>query len=211
MKKTNIFIVTLFAILIYNTTLAQTTIYPDSNCDYATIPQHFTYNNLIYDTSYEGLKQMMNQIQNDDPKTYQMLLPQFNKLTKKRNQSLTIFCSSFVIGGIILGTGMSRLFKSDDDFLPTQKEINDFLHHGKSTIRNKSNDDSDTKNYVISFIGLGTIIIGALVSYNLAPERTDIFNLINTNNRNNKDSKIKWNLGYNPSTKTAEFALCYKF
>ncbi|MCL3780063.1 hypothetical protein EMN47_06635 [Prolixibacteraceae bacterium JC049] len=155
------------------------------------IPRHFTYKDLMYDMSFKGLRNLMIEIERDNPEVYKQMLPHYNLLEKKKKTFTTITTVSLAAAGTLMLSAV--VFKKKNNFFEddsmNEKEINSGLF--------------------VSGIVVGGI--GGLIAWLSAPTRADIFTLINTNNRLNEKGKIKWQLGYNQRMNVPQVGLCYVF
>lgn len=155
------------------------------------IPRYFTYKNLVFDMSYRGLRELMKEIKRDDINTYNHMLPYYTELERKHRTYSIIGNTTLIASGALMLSGI--IFKKKTHFFKddslNRKEINDGL--------------------VVT--GLGVLVVGGVIALLTAPTRTDIFTLINTNNKSNEKGKIKWQLGYNQTMKAPEVGLCYVF
>ena len=66
--------------------------------DVVVVPKRFKSGDMYYASSYNGIKTFMYDLQSENPELSQKLMPQFNKIKRKRRRALVTIVSSGVIG-----------------------------------------------------------------------------------------------------------------
>ena len=142
------------------------------------LPERITVGDMCYTTDYKGLKYFMNDIEYDDPELFEVLSPEFNRLTIKRNTGIACWITSGIIGTTFIVSGISSVANADIDL-----------------------DDVNSKpsmgNYELVFAGLGIYAIGGLFGYIFYPDKNDFFRFINLHNKYSPDNKMNWEIGLN--------------
>lgn len=153
------------------------------------VPQHFSYNGMLYDFSMKGLKYLMNDIRVDSPEAYRQILPHYSQMKKNITTAYVLIGSSAAVGGALVISGMTAGPDVDDE------DFGERLDEGTGQI----------------FVGIGIALAGTGIAALIAPNKQDIFTILNVNNRYNQKGKIRWNMGYDYVAHVPKFGLTYNF
>lgn len=121
-----------------------------------------------YEGGIRGLKALMKNLKEENPKVHETLLPDYTKLRRRYNTGAWISWSSTIVGLGLAGFGFARFVSTMGD------------------------DDSGPEGFGLFAIGAGIPVIGYFVSAPFFPSEQDYKNFTNKHNKINKKSQIRW-------------------
>lgn len=143
-----------------------------------------------YDASIKGLKSLMRDVKEEDPKIHKQLLPEYTRIKRKADLAKWIG-----IGGLTGGVVLSVL------------AIRDFGKHSDLDDENFG----DTGNSMLYFLSaMGVLGASSVAAWVIAPERQEIKDLTNKYNQLSKKGRIKWS-GFNVDPQNRVVAANFRF
>lgn len=145
-------------------------------------PRRFVVDDLYYSSSYGGIKRFMSDLNQDDPQLYQIMKPEFDRIKIKRNAGLAVWSTAAVTGTALVVGSITWWGEHDGIFQPGSPHYNP--NHKKP-------------NIPALIGGMGAYAVGALVGWIILPDDDDVYQFVNTFNRNSQQRKMNWEIGLN--------------
>jgi hypothetical protein len=160
------------------------------------IPNHLVIGNQIFGANVTGLRDYVESIRATNPQLYGQLAPDVARLESQQTTARAVLVAGVAAG---LASGIYAFAGQGDCQSPS---INDPNFAAKSDAWGACNDHKVKMMATFGFIGVGAITAGALVSWAIAPSRSDLLDVVNKNNRQSPEP-LRLQLGYDPSRELA--------
>lgn len=158
-------------------------------------PNHLAAGNQYYEGSLSGFRDYLNAIRSRDPELFAAMDPRLSSLESKKTSANIAYWGGGILG---LGLMLVPLFSREDC---------EVLSPGYD----ECNEDNLSSLLTFTAIG-GAVMIGGLVAgLVLRPNRKDLMNLVNENNRLRPDAPVQLQLGYDPTRGTGYAGLTFHF
>lgn len=173
-------------------------------------PYHHHYNNrvyiesnprilrlgdMVYSPNYQGVKNLMFDYQINNPEMHDILLPEFNRLKRKRNVALTTMVGSQIVGITLFVGGFTFLSDRGNPFSTTDGFQQDVY----------------VPNVLVIVAGSFISTFGLFGGILLLPNREDIYHFVNYHNRYSNGEKIEWKIGLNIAPTNTGLSLTMNF
>ncbi|MFN3555119.1 MAG: hypothetical protein ACK4VN_04045 [Bacteroidales bacterium] len=146
------------------------------------LPRRFKVGDIYYPSTFRGVRNLMSDLQTEEPEMYDLMLPGFENLRRKMNTTLGVLGGTGIAGATLF-VGSLTFWQVKDDFLKPDNPLYD--------------PSAKKANLPVMFSGIGIIAAGGLISLFIAPDQTDVYNFVNTYNRNSTKRKMDWQIGLN--------------
>jgi hypothetical protein len=160
------------------------------------IPNHLVIGNQIFEANVTGLRDYIESIRATDPQLYSQLAPDVERLESRQSTAQRVLVAGAVAG---LASGIYAFAGQGDCQEPS---ISDPNFAGKLDAWGSCNEHKIKMMATFGFIGVGAIIAGGLAASHIAPNRSDLLEVVNKNNRQSREP-LRLELGYDPSHQLA--------
>ncbi len=158
------------------------------------LPKRFKQGDNYYESSFQGLKSFMIDLQTYDNETYQQLVPVFNRIKEKRSNAIFTGGACSLVGLSMCAIGGNRLM---DNISP--ENTDNFIK-------------DNTRGTGLIIAGGITTLIGIYLYSIISPSDNDVYQFMNSHNRLNKNKKLEWNIGLTSLPENGYGAfLCFRF
>ena len=161
-----------------------------------TVPSSVSIRGQYFDATVGGLRGYLETIRLNDPELYARLAPRLSKLESRRATAVAV---------LVAGVGVG-LFSTVYAFAGTKScsspSLNDPSFSADMDAWGRCNSDNMQTMATFTAIGLGAALVGLVASAVISPGRSDVLEIVNEHNRLSREP-LRWQLGYDPTRRTA--------
>jgi hypothetical protein len=159
-------------------------------------PEHLKVGGQVFDASVSGFRAYLDTKRTSDPQLFAALDPKVANLESRVAAGRAVFVVGALVG---LGSVGYAIFGRKTC---TQPPVTDPSFAADSVAWNACNDDNLRTSATFGLIGVGAFALGGVGWWLLAPKRSDLLDLVNTNNAASHDT-MRLQLGYDPTSHLA--------
>ncbi len=156
------------------------------------LPSHLSIGDQQFDASLAGLRAYLETTKVSDARLYAQLAPDLDRLESRAETARMVLVAGLV-GGVASGLyafagqkGCPEPAVTDPDFA------------AKSAAWGACNQDNIRRIATFTFIGLGSLVAGAVGAWAIYPGRADLLDLVNKHNRLHQEP-LRLDLGFDPT------------
>jgi hypothetical protein len=159
-------------------------------------PSHFATRNQFFEQTVAGLRAYIESIKVAEPQLYAQLAPDVERLESQQATALTV-----LVAGLVIGVG-STIYGFASRSNCQQPSLADPDFAAKSAAWGSCVSDNIDRTATFTFIGLGAAVAGGFACHAIAPDRSDLLEVLNKNNRLSPEP-LRLQLGYDPNHQLA--------
>ncbi len=160
------------------------------------LPSSLTVGHQYFDASVGGLRRYLESVKATEPNLYLQLDPKLARLERRQIAAVALMVTGLVVP---LATTVYALAGRKSCDLPS---VHDPNFSAASDAWDKCHDDNNRFTGTVILVGLVTGIVAEIAAFATLPPRSALFDLVNEHNRLSPEP-LRWQLGYNPSNRTA--------
>ena len=167
-------------------------------------PDHLEVGNQVFEASVSGFRAYLETQRTSDPRLFAELDPKVAHLESQVVAGGAVAVAGLVVGLALVGYGFFGRKTC------TQPAVSDPNFAADSDAWSTCNEDNVHAAATFGFIGVGTIALGGLGWWLIAPKRSDLFDLVNARNALSHDT-MRLQIGYDPTSRLALGGLSMAF
>jgi hypothetical protein len=173
--------------------IAATSVRAQATTTHVTVlPSHLSIGDQQFDASLAGFRAYLETTKVSDTPLYAQLAPDLDRLESRAETARMVLVAGLV-GGVASGIYAIAGRKSCPGPAVTDPDF-----QAKTAAWGACNDDNMRMTTTFAFIGLGSLIAGAVGAWAIGPGRADLLDLVNKHNRLHQEP-LRIELGFNPS------------
>lgn len=167
-------------------------------------PDHLEVGNQVFEASVSGFRAYLETQRTSDPQLFAALDPKVAHLESQVAAGRAVAVAGLVVGLALAGYGFFGRKTC------TQPAVSDPNFAADSNAWSNCNEDNVHTAATLGFLGVGTIALGGLGWWLIAPKRSDLFDLVNARNALGHDT-MRLQIGYDPTSRLAMGGLSMAF
>lgn len=168
------------------------------------VPDHLQVGDMVFDGSLAGFRAYLDTRRTTDPQLFAQLDPQVRQLESRTSSARTVLVLAAVVG---LGSIAYAILGQQSCPDP---QVTDPNFSAEMQTWSTCSRDNVSHLGIFTGLGVGALAAGGIAWWALSPDRADLMNLVNENNRLGHEP-MRLQLGYDPTTRLAEAGVAGTF